>query len=230
MAEEGFPEIGRAMEAQAKAMTLLGREVGAKIDAAASKLGHQTRMLKILVWLLAIEAVFGLLLLVFFGTVGIMSFMGVMNRGGGEESRSAGAALVGKALPGFNLEDAEGRRYTNLEIEGKVVLLNFWATWCGPCRTEMPWFVEFQNRYEDRGFTVLAVSMDREGWEVVQPFVEEHGLDFPVFVADSDFGDAFGGVNVLPTTFIVDRTGKITARHRGLIGKSDYEKEIEALL
>ena len=79
----------------------------------------------------------------------------------------------------------------------------------------MPWFVEFQDRYQESGFTVLAVSMDQQGWEVVRPFIEEQGLNLLVFVGDRDFGEAFGGVDVLPITFIVDRTGKITARHRG---------------
>ena len=94
----------------------------------------------------------------------------------------------------------------------------------------MPWFVEFQDRYKDSGFTVLAVAMDQEGWEVVRPFVEKQGFNFPVFVGGDDFAGAFGGANVLPTTLIVDRTGKIVTRHKGIISKSKYEKEIEALL
>ena len=227
MADESSLETGRAIEAHAKTMTLLSREVGSKIDAAASKLGQQARMLKILAWLIGIQAGFGLLAMIL-GPV-MMSFMATRMTNG-IESRSGGATMVGKPLPGFSLEDTGGTRYTNREIEGKVVLLNFWATWCGPCRTEMPWFVEFQNRYKDKGFTVLAVSMDQEGWEVVRPFVEEQGLYFPVFVGDDDFAGAFGGANVLPTTLIVDRTGKIVARHSGIISKSAYEKEIEALL
>ena len=230
MTEGSSTEIGRIVEAQSKAMTLFSSEVGARIDAAASILGQQTRMLKILVWLLAIHAGFGFLVMAALGSFGVIGFLASREAAIGMQVQSDSAAMVGKPLPGFRLEDQSGTQVTSREIEGKVVLLNFWATWCGPCRTEMPWFVEFQDRYRDSGFTVLAVSMDQEGWEVVRPFVEEQDLNFPVFVADSDFGDAFGGVNVLPTTFIVDRTGKITARHRGLISKSEYEKEIEALL
>jgi cytochrome c biogenesis protein CcmG/thiol:disulfide interchange protein DsbE len=211
-------------------MTVLSREVGSRIDAAASKLGQQARLLKILVWLLAIHAGFGFLMMAALGSFGVMGFLASREAAFNTRIRSDSAAMVGKSLPGFRLEDQSGTQLTNLEIEGKVVLLNFWATWCGPCRTEMPWFVEFQDRYRDSGFTVLAVSVDQQGWEVVRPFIEEQGLNFPVFVGDRDFGRAFGGVNVLPTTFIVDRTGKITARHRGLIDKSEYEKEIEALL
>ena len=229
MVDEDSSDVGRSIEAHAQAMMVLSREVGSKIDAAASKLGQQARLLKILVWLLAIHAGFGFLVMVALGAVGVMGFL-ASREAIGRQVRSDSTALVGKPLPGFRLEDQSGTQVTNREVEGKVVLLNFWATWCGPCRTEMPWFVEFQDRYGESGFTVLAVSMDQQGWEIVRPFIEQQGLNFPVFVGDQDFGEAFGGVNVLPTTFIVDRTGKITARHRGLIDKSEYEKEIEALL
>ena len=230
MVEEDSSDVGRSIQAHAQAMTVLSQEVGSRIDAAASKLGQQARLLKILVWLLAIHAGFGFLMMAALGSFGVMGFLASREAAFNTRIRSDSAAMVGKSLPGFRLEDQSGTQVTNLEIEGKVVLLNFWATWCGPCRTEMPWFVEFQDRYQDSGFTVLAVSVDQQGWEVVRPFIEEQGLNFPVFVGDRDFGEGFGGVNVLPTTFIVDRTGKITARHRGLIDKSEYEKEIEALL
>ena len=230
MVEEDSSDVGRSIQAHAQAMTVLSREVGSRIDAAASKLGQQARLLKILVWMLAIHAAFGFLAMAALGSFGVIGFLASREAAFNTRIRSDSAAMVGKSLPGFRLEDQSGTQLTNLEIEGKVVLLNFWATWCGPCRTEMPWFVEFQDRYRDSGFTVLAVSVDQQGWEVVRPFIEEQGLNFPVFVGDRDFGEAFGGVNVLPTTFIVDRTGKITARHRGLIDKSEYEKEIEALL
>ena len=229
--EDSSPaEIGRSIQDHARAMTALSHELGSRIDAAASKLGQQARLLKILVWLLAIHAGFGFLAMAALGSFGVLGFLASREAAVNVRTRSDSAAMVGKSLPGFRLEDQSGTQVTNQAVEGKVVLLNFWATWCGPCRTEMPWFVEFQDRYGDSGFAVLAVSMDHEGWEVVRPFIEQQGLNFPVFVGDRDFGDAFGGVEVLPTTFIVDRTGKITARHRGLIDKSEYEKEIEALL
>jgi len=229
--EDSSPaEIGRSIQAHARAMTVMSQELGSRIDAAASKLSQQARMLKILVWLLAIHAGFGFLVMAALGSFGVMGYLASRQAAVDMQVQSDSAAMVGKLLPGFRLEDQSGTQVTNREVEGKVVLLNFWATWCGPCRTEMPWFVEFQERYRESGFTVLAVSMDQEGWEVVRPFIEQQGLNFPVFVGDRDFGDAFGGVNVLPITFIVDRTGKITARHRGLVKKSEYEKEIEALL
>ncbi len=230
MVEENSSDVGRSIQDHARAMTALSWELGSRIDAAASKLSQQARMLRILVWLLAIHAGFGFLVMVALGFFGVMGFLASREAAVNSRTRSDSSAMVGKLLPGFRLEDQSGTQVTNREVEGKVVLLNFWATWCGPCRTEMPWFVEFQDRYGESGFTVLAVSMDQQGWEVVRPFIEQQGLNFPVFVGDRDFGDAFGGVDVLPITFIVDRTGKITARHRGLVDKSEYEREIEALL
>ncbi len=135
-----------------------------------------------------------------------------------------------KPAPDFTLQDERGENVQLSEFQGKVVLLNFWATWCMPCKIEMPWFVEFQRKYKDRGFSVIAVSLDDEGWEVVRPFVNELELNFPVVVGNDEMADEFGGVVALPTTFIIDKQGRITATHAGLISKSDYEEEIEQLL
>ena len=135
-----------------------------------------------------------------------------------------------KPAPDFTLKDEAGRDVTLSDYRGKVVLLNFWATWCGPCKIEMPWFVAFQRKYKDQGFTVIAVSLDEEGWDVVRPFVEEYGLNFPVVVGTDGMADEFGGVAALPTTFIIDNEGWITSSHMGLVGRGEYEEEIEALL
>jgi peroxiredoxin len=132
--------------------------------------------------------------------------------------------------PDFTLQDERGEDVTLSDYQGKVVLLNFWATWCGPCKIEMPWFVEFQRKYKDQGFSVLAVSLDSEGWEVVRPFVNELELNFPAMVGSDEMADEFGGVVALPTTFVIDRQGRIASTHAGLISKSNYEEEIEQLL
>jgi peroxiredoxin len=148
----------------------------------------------------------------------------------GASAEAAGAKGEPRPAAEFTLEDSQGGKVSLADYKGQVVLLNFWATWCGPCKIEMPWFVEFQRKYKDRGFTVLAVSMDEGGWEVVRPYLEQQQLNFPVVLGDDEMADRFGGVQALPTTFIIDREGRIVATHTGLVGKNEYEKEIDALL
>ena len=140
------------------------------------------------------------------------------------------AELSDQSLPEFSLQDLEGALFTNGDLEGKVSLINFWATWCGPCKIEMPWFVEFQRQYKDRGFTVLAISLDEGGWDPVRAFAEEMEFNFPVALGGDPVSEDFGGIYVLPTTLIVDRSGKIAFRHTGLVPKAKYETEIESLL
>ncbi len=137
---------------------------------------------------------------------------------------------VRKPAPNFTLQDASGNTVKLSDYKGKVVLLDFWATWCGPCKIEIPWFMEFQRKYKDRGFTVLGVSMDEGGWQVVKPFAEEYKMNYPVVLGTDETGTAFGGVEVLPTTFIIDKQGRIVVTHQGLTGKDEMEKTIEDLL
>ena len=135
-----------------------------------------------------------------------------------------------KPAPDFTLKDGEGRDVSLSDFRGKVVLLNFWATWCGPCKIEMPWFVDFQRKYKDQGFSVIAVSLDEEGWEVVKPFAEDMKLNFPVLLGNDELADRFGGIQALPTTLIIDKEGRVFSRHMGLVSMSDYEDEIKKLL
>jgi peroxiredoxin len=135
-----------------------------------------------------------------------------------------------KAAPEFELKDAHGRTVKMSDYKGKVVLLNFWATWCGPCKIEIPWFVDLEQRYKDRGFAVLGVSMDEEGWEIVKPYIEARKMNYRVVIGSDEVADLYGGVDSLPTSFIVDRQGKIAGVHVGLVSKSVYENEITQLL
>jgi thiol-disulfide isomerase/thioredoxin len=132
--------------------------------------------------------------------------------------------------PDFNLKDIDGKPIKLSDYKGKVVLLNFWATWCGPCRIEIPWFIEFQKTYKDRGFTVIGVALDDEGWDVVKPYVQEKQINYPVAVGDAITEQAFGPIESLPTTLIIDKEGRIANAHVGLIGKRDYASDIEHLL
>jgi peroxiredoxin len=132
--------------------------------------------------------------------------------------------------PDFTLADASGKTVQLSSLRGKVVLLNFWATWCGPCKLEIPWFKEFQKSYEDRGLVVLGVSMDEDGWKAVRPYIEAKGVNYRVMVANEDVAKAYGGVNSLPTTLMIDRSGQIASTHVGLTSKPDYEAEIKKML
>ncbi|MDA1312203.1 MAG: TlpA disulfide reductase family protein [Acidobacteria bacterium] len=142
----------------------------------------------------------------------------------------AATSELPKPAADFTLKDAEGRDVKLSDYKGKVVLLNFWATWCGPCKIEMPWFVDFQRKYKDRGFSVIAVSLDDEGWEVVRPFTDRFELNFPVVVGSNEMADQYGGIAALPTTFIINKEGQIVISHMGLVGRGEYEEDIEGLL
>jgi thiol-disulfide isomerase/thioredoxin len=116
------------------------------------------------------------------------------------------------------------------DYKGKVVLLNFWATWCGPCKIEIPWFIEFNKTYKDRGFAVLGVSLDDDGWKSVKPYIAEKKIDYTVVVGNDQVSKSYGDVESLPTTFIIDRDGRIAFVHMGLVGKDTYGEEIRSLL
>ena len=146
-----------------------------------------------------------------------------------ESAVAPGESELG-TLPTFALQDLDGNAVTDGDLEGKVALVNFWATWCGPCKIEMPWFVDFQRKYKDRDFTVIAISLDEDGWDPVRRFAEDLELNFPVLLGDDSVAEDFGGVWALPTTLIVDRSGAVSARHMGLVSRSIYEGEIEGLL
>ncbi|MCS6953371.1 MAG: TlpA disulfide reductase family protein [Bryobacterales bacterium] len=135
-----------------------------------------------------------------------------------------------KVAPDFALKDADGRTVRLSDYRGKVVLLNFWATWCGPCRIEIPWFNEFQQQHRERGLVVLGISMDEEGWDVVKPYVTALKVNYRILLGDEMVADLYGGVSSLPTSFLIDRRGRIASVHVGLVSKSVYEREIEELL
>jgi peroxiredoxin len=132
--------------------------------------------------------------------------------------------------PDFTLKDADGKTVRLSDYKGKVVLLDFFATWCGPCKIEIPWFMEFERKNKDRGFSVLGVSMDDEGWEVVKPFLQDLGVNYRVVIGNDMTAQSYGGVEALPTAFLIDREGRIAAVHIGLAGRKDFEDGIEKLL
>jgi peroxiredoxin len=135
-----------------------------------------------------------------------------------------------KAAPAFKLKDSSGAEVQLTDFKGKVVLLNFWATWCGPCEVEIPWFEEFEKTYRDRGFAVLGVSFDDDGWISVRPYMAAHKINYRIAIGSDQLSQMYGGVDSLPTSFIIDRSGRIATTHVGLVDKRDYQNEILKLL
>jgi peroxiredoxin len=138
--------------------------------------------------------------------------------------------LISKPAPDFSLTDATGQTVKLSDQKGKVVLLNFWATWCGPCKVEIPWFMSFQQQYKDRNFAVVGVAFDDDGWTAVKPYIAEHKINYRVVVGNDALDKAYGGVESLPTTFLIGRDGRVASKHVGLVSKSTYQDEIARLL
>lgn len=132
--------------------------------------------------------------------------------------------------PNWELTDLSGKPVRSADLKGKVVILNFWATWCGPCRAEIPDFIALQKEYADRGLVIVGASVDQAGADVVKKFQQQQGMNYTVAVADNKMQEAFGGIEAIPTTFVIDRGGNIVARHVGLTPKGDFESEIKGLL
>jgi len=136
----------------------------------------------------------------------------------------------GSVAPDFELKSLDGKQIRLSDFRGKAVLLNFWATWCAPCKIEMPWFVDLQKQYASQGLQVIGVAMDDSGEDTIAKFAKEMAVNYPVLVGKEAVGDAYGGVEFLPTTFIIDRQGKVVERMFGLVGRSEFEDNIKKAL
>jgi peroxiredoxin len=133
------------------------------------------------------------------------------------------------SAPDFALHDASGAIVKLSDYRGKVVLLDFWATWCGGCKTEIPWYLEFDKKYRDQGLASVGVAMDDEGWQAVKPWLAEHPISYPIVVADKDITGAYN-VRSLPVTLLIDRDGRIAESHVGVVDKDAWEAHIQRLL
>jgi thiol-disulfide isomerase/thioredoxin len=129
--------------------------------------------------------------------------------------------------PDFTLESLDGKTMKLSDFRGKAVLLNFWATWCGPCKIEMPWFVELQNQYAAQGFQIVGVAMDDASKEDIGKFAKDMGVNYPILIGKESVGDQYGGVPALPESFLIGRDGKIVDKIIGLRGKAEIEDAVK---
>jgi peroxiredoxin len=132
--------------------------------------------------------------------------------------------------PDFSLESLDGKTMRLSDLRGKAVLLNFWATWCGPCKIEMPWFVELQNQYASQGLQIVGVAMDDASKEDISKFAKDMNVNYPILIGKEAVGDQYGGVPALPESFLIGRDGKIVDKIIGLRGKAEIEDSIKKAL
>ena len=148
----------------------------------------------------------------------------------GRVQRPPEAPKVKKEAPDFTLVNIAGGNLTLSAYRGKVVLLDFWATWCPPCKKEIPHFIELYDTYGDQGLEVIGVSLDQGGQQVVEGFADEYSIDYPLVMADGEIAAAYGGIRGIPTTFLIDRKGMIVQKFVGYRDKEVFESAIKPLL
>jgi len=140
------------------------------------------------------------------------------------------ASQARTAAPDWELTDLHNKRVKFSDFRGHVLIVDFWATWCGACRLEIPGFVDLKKQYGDKGLTVIGVSLDEQGADVVAKFVKRFGVNYPIVIGNEKVADAYGGIDVIPTTFVIDRQGRVVSQHIGYDDKPVFEKEIQSLL
>lgn len=150
--------------------------------------------------------------------------------------------FMGKPAPAFALEDLSGKKVSLADYKGKAVLVNFWATWCGPCKIETPWIIELRQKYASQGFEVLGIDTegddlkkdDKAAWakdkSAVAKFVDQEKITYPVLVNGDSLSQEYGGLDAMPTSFFVDRKGTVVAAQMGLTSESDIESNIQKAL
>lgn len=199
-------------------------------DGAVLRPGGRTgvaRRLRLMVQLACVCALAFVALRGFFPHLWHNSGLGIVDIG--QVSADVKALKDGQPAPDFVLKDSTGADVRLSSYKGRVVLLNFWATWCHGCKLEIPWIVEFQKKYKDRGFAVIGVAMDDDGWKSVRPYLAEKRLNYTIVVGNQEMAKPFG-LDAMPMTFLIDRDGKIAATSVGIIDRDACDRQIAELL
>jgi cytochrome c biogenesis protein CcmG/thiol:disulfide interchange protein DsbE len=174
---------------------------------------------KIVVFALMIVVVAGLLMLAKFRLGSRLTQLG--------GAHNAAVSTPGHDAPDFTLTDLQGHTVTLSDLRGKAVVLNFWATWCPPCKQEIPWFVEMQKRYGGQGLQIVGVSMDDGDPKDVVKFAAENSINYPVLIGEEKVAERYGGIDYLPTTFYIDRNGVVLERVFGQPERAEIEQNIQ---
>jgi peroxiredoxin len=134
-----------------------------------------------------------------------------------------------KPATNFSLPGRDGKPVQLSALKGKVVLLDFWATWCAGCKVEIPWFIEFDKAYRSKGLAALGVSMDDEGWKTIEPYLKKSPISYPIVAGNFDTAAPYN-ITALPVTVLIDRKGRVAAQHVGVVDKKSFEVELKQLL
>ena len=161
--------------------------------------------------------------------VSLMLVFGIQQTRHSSQAPGAGK-LQGQPAPDFELASLDGKNLKLSDFHGKAVLLNFWATWCEPCKVEMPWFVDLQKKYGPQGLQVLGVAMDDSSPKDIADFAQKMGVNYPIVIGKEAVGNEYGGVPYLPSTFYINREGKVIDRVFGLVSRSEIETDIRKAL
>lgn len=143
---------------------------------------------------------------------------------------TAGFASDQKKAPSLSANTADGTVIDLAKLKGKVVIVNFWATWCGPCRAEIPDFISVYADKKRNGLEIIGISLDEGGWGDVTPYVQRSKITYPIVLGDRNVARAWGNIQAIPTTFIVDKQGNIVETHVGLMTKAQLLAKIKPLL
>ena len=167
--------------------------------------------------------------------IAAMLFIGAnISRKKQAEARRTGSLIagqiIGKSAPDFTLTTIDGKTLRLSDLRGKAVVLNFWATWCPPCKVELPWFVDYQKQYAAQGLQIVGISEDEGPKDKVAQFVKEMGVNYTVAIDDNSVAEKYGDVEDLPTTFYIDRNGKIVEFAMGLADRSEIEAKMKSAI